>query len=255
MTTQNFPPMQITTDLPCLADKDLDEIPAPRYAPDDIAKVQQILLSFVPTELADIILDMAEYWPYVGISRNSFASAYSAIEAPDGDAQWCYLVTPSVPAIERAGVALPTSVKKVRFMVKTYNSSWGASDALATKEKTWFEAAVLKKDEEVAPSYVDGLRPNDWFANLAQHPRYLMDDIRGTQYPGVPVDNPLDSKKHWHVMDTPQSSSKDTSWREVMWGGSSADGLDMVNSLGVGDRILLMARSLVSLALENVAEC
>ncbi|KAF5310165.1 hypothetical protein D9619_010233 [Psilocybe cf. subviscida] len=241
---QNIPPMQIITDLPCPADEDLDEIPAPRYTPDDIVKVQHILLNFVPTELADVILDMAEYWPYVGISRNSFASAYSAIEAPDGDAQWCYLVTPRVPAVERAGVALPTSVRKVRFMVKAYTSSWGASNALATKEKTWFEAAILKKDEDVAPSYVDGLRPNDWFANLAQHPRYLMENFRDTQYPGMPVDNPLDSKQHWHVMETPLTGSKDTPWHEVVWGGASANGLDVVNSLGVDDRIMLMARSL-----------
>lgn len=121
----NTPSIHIATDLPCPADKDTDPMPRPAYTPSDISRVQRILLHFVPVELADAIIDLAEYWPWVAVSRNSFTSAYSALEAPDSNAQWCYLVTPKVPSIERAGVSVPTVVKMVKFFIKTYESCYG----------------------------------------------------------------------------------------------------------------------------------
>lgn len=119
------PSIHVATDLPCPADKDLDDIPRPKYTPSDIGRVQSILLHFVPVELADAIIDMAEYWPWVAVSRNSFTSAYSALEAPDSNAQWCYIVSPKIPSIERAGVCVPTVVKMVKFFIKTYESCYG----------------------------------------------------------------------------------------------------------------------------------
>lgn len=123
--TTPTPPVAITTKLPCPLDQDLDEVPRPNYTPQDIARVQRILLNSVPTELADAILDMAEYWPYVDASRNDFSTSYSALDGPDQNAQWCYMVSPKIPSIEKNGNRVPTTVKKVKFTIKAYESAWG----------------------------------------------------------------------------------------------------------------------------------
>ena len=98
--------------------------------------MQEILLLFFPPELADAIVDLAEYWPYVRISHNSFNSAYSALDAPDVDAQWCFLVSPKIPSFERPdGSALPTTVKMVKFFIKTYDSAWGGPQEEGSKSE------------------------------------------------------------------------------------------------------------------------
>ncbi|KAF8960750.1 hypothetical protein BDZ97DRAFT_1280660 [Flammula alnicola] len=254
-------PAHIKTNLPCPADEDLDEVPHPVYTPNDISRVQRILLHFVPAELADAIIDLAEYWPYVGVSRNAFASAYSALDGPDRNAQWCYLVSPRIPSLERDGVRVSTTVKMVKFMIKTYESSWGRSEDVQDPSKgfkTWFETSIMRKDEppEIL-SYDEHMRPNDWFSNLVSHPRYL-NDFGETQRTGSPADNPFDSRRRWHVTDNPEST-KDKGWHEVVWRHDDkknvkveidaetgmGTGLGFIDSLSVDDRIILMARALV----------
>jgi len=115
----------ISSDLPCSEDIDLDQGSQPSYLPQDITEIQDILNQFLPTELSDVIVDMAEIWPYVIISRNSFTPALTALEGPDGHAQWCYLVSPPVPSLNNNTSELPTAVRKVNFNIKTYNSCWG----------------------------------------------------------------------------------------------------------------------------------
>ncbi|KDR79445.1 hypothetical protein GALMADRAFT_208809 [Galerina marginata CBS 339.88] len=261
------PPIHIATDLPCPADKDLEEIPHPAYTPDDISRVQGMLLRFVPAELADAILDMAEYWPWTAVSRNSFTSAYSALEAPDHNAQWCYLVTPKIPSVERDGVRLPTTVKMVKFFIKTYESSFGKSAGSSDTTQgftTWFESAILKNGEPSMASYDTDSRPNDWYANLAApHPKYL-NDFRETGYPGSPVENPFDNKKRWHVATNPQANT-DKAWHQVTWKHDdipalevdpqtgTGTGLGFVDSLSVDDQVVLLARAKISQGHHRVA--
>lgn len=97
----------------------------PTYTPQDIAQVQRILLKFLPTDLADAILDMAEYRPYVDAARTDFTMSYSALDGPGQNAQQCFMVSPKIPSIERNGICVPTSVKKVKFTIKAYESAWG----------------------------------------------------------------------------------------------------------------------------------
>lgn len=138
-TRNSLPSLHLVTNLPCPDDRDLGEIPRPTYAPEDISLVQEILLLFFPPELADAIVDLAEYWPYVGISHNSFNSAYSALDAPDADAQWCFLVSPQIPAFERtSGSPLPTTVNMVKFLIKTYDSAWGGRKGEGPKSNFFF---------------------------------------------------------------------------------------------------------------------
>jgi len=118
-------PIHIPTDLPCVADRDDGKLPGPTYKDNDIDIIRNILACFVPVELADAIIDMAEIWPWIAVSRNAFTSCYSALEAPDRNAQWCYLISPEIPYFVSQGMAVPTTVKMVKFFIKTYNSSWG----------------------------------------------------------------------------------------------------------------------------------
>ena len=135
-TRNSLPSLHIVTNLPCPDDQDPSELPRPTYAPEDISRVQEILLRFLPPELAEAIIDLAEYWPYVGISHNSFNSAYSALDAPDADAQWCFLVSPQIPSFGRSnGSPLPTTVKMVKFFIKTYDSTWGGRNEQVSKSK------------------------------------------------------------------------------------------------------------------------
>ncbi|PPQ78465.1 hypothetical protein CVT25_011860 [Psilocybe cyanescens] len=269
------PSIHVATDLPCPADKDLDDIPRPKYTPSDIGRVQSILLHFVPVELADAIIDMAEYWPWVAVSRNSFTSAYSALEAPDSNAQWCYIVSPKIPSIERAGVCVPTVVKMVKFFIKTYESCYGKTkESKATDATqgytTWFESLILRNGESI-PSYEDSSRPNDWYSNLAApHPKFL-NDFREPELPGAPVANPLDDRTRWHVATNSPSCGGDKSkaWHEVTWKHNDTQtktatqtdpstgmgtGSGFIDSLSVDDQIVLMARAMVSATMKILLE-
>jgi len=254
---RNSPPsLHIVTNLPCRDDRDLGEIPRPTYAPEDINRVQKILLLFFPPELADAIVDLAEYWPYVGISHNSFNSAYSALDAPDADAQWCFLVSPKIPSFERPDVsALPTTVKMVKFFIKTYDSAWGGPQEEGSKSKvfsvinafgyvftslflfsfvdqcegfkTWFEASILKghepdidftdHDPELATHEVGGVRPNDWYASVVSRPGMYLNSFRNVQITTPP--NTLDTRKRWHVTDNPTTHDvgRCSKWNEIVW--------------------------------------
>lgn len=249
LARKSLPPLHIVTNLPCPDDRDIGKIPQPSYSPEDISRVQGILLLFFPPELADAIVDLAEYWPYVGISHNSFNSAYSALDAPDADAQWCFLVSPQIPSFERSnGSPLPTAVKMVKFLIKTYDSAWGGRKEGAKSKfflgdyyicvftspfldpcegfKTWFETSILKGHEpdidftdhnpELATREVGGIRPNDWYASVVSRPGMYLNSFRDVQVTAPP--NTLDTRKRWHVTDnatTPDARSG--GWNEIVW--------------------------------------
>jgi len=210
---------------------------------------KKTLLLFIPPELADAIVDLAEYWPYVGISHNSFNSAYSALDAPDADAQWCFLVSPQIPSFERSNDSpLPTTVKMVKFLIKTYDSAWGGRKEGSKSKffsvittyaylrhlyldscegfKTWFETSILKGHEpdidftdhnpDLATREVGGVRPNDWYASVVSRPGMYLNSFRDVQVTAPP--NTLDTRKRWHVTDnatTPDAQSCE--WNEIVW--------------------------------------
>ncbi|CAA7270492.1 unnamed protein product [Cyclocybe aegerita] len=245
------PSLHATSDLPCPEDKDKEPIPLPHYGPDDIARVQAMLTHFIPVELADAILDMAEFWPWISVSRNSYTSAYSALEGPDCNAQWCYLVTPKIPSVERNGRRVPTTVKMVKFFVKTYGSSWGGSGSDSGSSQTWFESAIMKPTDPEAVSYEDGLHPHGWFEGLAApHPKFL-NDFRDTDFPGTAVPTSFDARARWHVTNNALNTPR--VWHETTWRSDdknsdivesqSGDGVGFVQSLSVDDRLVIMARA------------
>jgi len=73
----------------------------------------------------------------------------------------------------------------------------------------------------------------------------LLNEILVQEDVSEPQPNPFDQKKkRWNVTnDTPT----DDKWQEISWAqGQGGNGSDFVNSLTVGDRIVLIARALVS---------
>lgn len=139
-TTFTIPPCtftetrsQDTSSFPCAADLDKAPVPHASYTNSDIFVIRNTLRCHVPTEVADIILDLADIHPYISASRNAYTPASSALGAPDGDAEWCYLITPSIPSLgTEDGEVVPTEVKNVKFFVKSYQSQWDPSAGMCT---------------------------------------------------------------------------------------------------------------------------
>ncbi|KAF4609507.1 hypothetical protein D9613_012299 [Agrocybe pediades] len=233
-------PSPATVELPCPADRDRELVPGAKYDPKCIDAIRDLLTYFVPVELADAIIDMAELWPWIAVSRNSYMSAYSALEAPDGNAQWCYLVSPEIPPVMHKATPVPTSVRMVKFFIKAYESSL-AGDSKACMScsgyESWFETSIYRKNG--GNSYEC---QNDWYASMAApHPKYVS-YIRDTEFPGSPVDNPLDDLVRWPVANCAASDSG--AWQEIVWRSDNAGrGSDFVNMLSVGDQIVLMAKT------------
>ena len=99
------------------------------------------------------LLAGAEYWPYVGASRNDFSTSYSALDGPDQNAQWCYMVSPKIPSIERNGTRVPTTVKKVKFTIKAYESAWGKpAEAVGMFEYRTFICSLADNKQQLQQS-------------------------------------------------------------------------------------------------------
>ncbi|KAF9531467.1 hypothetical protein CPB83DRAFT_891832 [Crepidotus variabilis] len=238
--------------LPCSEDKDLSDIPHVTYLPEDVSKIRRLLENFLPGELADIIVDKAEIWPYVAKSRNAYSSSCTALEGSDGNAQWCYLVSPAVPTLTRNGESIATAVRKVKFYIKSYESSWGDQRQSKTGPtfKTWFEASVLKQDEPGLKPYADENEPHDWFTSLSSpRPKYLnnllpVDPLPEGGQPTDPTPSPFDSedKKRWTVAN---DTLLDGQWQEIVWTpGQEDNSKGFFDTLTVGDRIVMMTRAL-----------
>jgi len=104
-------------------------------------------------------------------------------------------------------------------------------------------------------TYKNDARPHEWYTELAgPHPK-LMNDFLSEGAEVEPSHHPFDAKRRWHVMDNSVSS---TEWEEIVWTPdrvavdltepktSTRNGHGFVDSLAVDDRIVLLARALVS---------
>ena len=90
--------------------------------PSDVLSLRYTLLHFVPLELANIIINDAEYWPVLTTSRDAFdgpalVSAHTGKEErKDGKDGWCYVVSPQVPKLAETYV----KVQRVKFSVGVF---------------------------------------------------------------------------------------------------------------------------------------
>jgi len=137
-TRNSTPFLHIVSNLPHPADHDLAEIPRPTDAPEDISHREELLVIFLPPELVDVIVDLVEYWPCAAISHNSFRSA---LEAPDMNAEWCFLVSPDIRSLERSKDSpLPMLVEMMKFLIKAYTSARGGQREVSKSKPAIFSA-------------------------------------------------------------------------------------------------------------------
>ncbi|TFK32367.1 hypothetical protein BDQ12DRAFT_728725 [Crucibulum laeve] len=225
----------VSNDAPCAT-------PFPCSA--DVLQVRYILLRFVPLELADLILEAAEYWAKQ-ISSMKRDVQVCASSSPSYNADWCYLVTSPIPARSRNGMPIPTKVKKVKFTLKSCDQGWGGSREHRGTYRhscTWFEASILR------PSSV--LSKNDLAKLITQPVNPVCFKAMGIEeIPGEGV-----GKRRWHIQRNVHVS-RHQKLHEVVWTNTPMDerteenhgrgnGHDFVQSLLAGDHIAVMTRAL-----------
>lgn len=90
--------------------------------PEDVITTRLLLLHLVPAELANQILDEAEYWPIIS---SAFRAAHDFTLAATGenrfDATKCCLLTSRIPNVE----GVPVKVREVRFEINSHDQGWG----------------------------------------------------------------------------------------------------------------------------------
>lgn len=93
------------------------------HTPEEILAVRSSLLSFLPTELADLILDEAKYWCK---ATWSFKPPNDRVvldsKSNEGDnATFCCLLTPELSDVLYNGVDGVVKVKSVCFKIASYD--------------------------------------------------------------------------------------------------------------------------------------
>ena len=86
----------------------------------DVLSLQKYLLPYLPVELIDAILDMAEYWPSVHAERFLDVEVFSASHDDSlyPSSELCYLVTPRIPREARF-------IKQVVIQTESHDQGWG----------------------------------------------------------------------------------------------------------------------------------
>lgn len=97
--------------------------------PEDVIAVRLHLLHFFPAELAQQILDDAEYWPRVSSTFAPPDELRLTTRANAFIATKCCVVTPPIPAVEGVSVR----ARRVRFRMRSHDQGWGGEAAPGTR--------------------------------------------------------------------------------------------------------------------------
>jgi hypothetical protein len=94
--------------------------------PDDVFAVRNFLLAFVPAELANLILNQANYWPKATLSfEPEYPLEVDANDDPSINASSCCLVTPKLCDLLCDGKAEPYyKIKTIRFEIVSHDQGW-----------------------------------------------------------------------------------------------------------------------------------
>lgn len=110
---------------------DQDDMNLNEYYPteEDVHAAHDLLLNFFPVELANIILEQAEYWPMIGIERDDHIDVPASLNQTL-NTSLCYLFTP--PILEDIADATEgiRKIRKVMFEVTSHDQGWGGDDGL-----------------------------------------------------------------------------------------------------------------------------
>ncbi|TFK32369.1 hypothetical protein BDQ12DRAFT_638797, partial [Crucibulum laeve] len=228
---------------------------------EDVYAVRKFLIAFVPPELANIILDEAEYWPCVRCGSATPVSI-AASDSPDSDSKWCYLVTPPIfrgqhedPEGERL-----VKVRRIKFRFNSCDQGWGGDPELAGPYQgswTWFEAAIYRHfDEGTMPGSEQQVADVEKDMRVAPLQSEL-DDAGVMLVPNTRFNSDV-----WQIQRNVRASNTPRN-HEVVWGDDERDnehiegfayrevddetgrgkGAGFINALLPGDRIAIIVRA------------
>ena len=89
----------------------------------ELLTVRSFLLRFLPMELANAILDAAEYWPVVAEEKHTEIHV-TANHSNDNNAGSYCLVTPTIPLKARGCNVVPR-VRCIKFKLVSHDQGWG----------------------------------------------------------------------------------------------------------------------------------
>ena len=99
----------------------------------DVLAVRRMLLYCLPLELADLILDLAMYWPRV-VVHSTEPFVVRASSRPQTNANFVYLVTPPIPSLQATEFVdscdRSTKVHMVRFSLSSSDQGWASEQGL-----------------------------------------------------------------------------------------------------------------------------
>ncbi|KAK2777052.1 hypothetical protein FQN52_003235 [Onygenales sp. PD_12] len=224
------------------------EPPQPFFPePADVGAARGILKSVgpgLPTELADMILDRADYHVKDRKVFNPGVGAETIVYSNKGST--LVLQAPPIRKIEQQGPELrDLKIKAVRFKLESHDQGWGGDQGTQgtySSAWSWFEASIIRR---CPVSDVDPLTPASQWSRVPEewapyYKRMGWDFVRDEN----------DKVRLWPVQKN-KVATKKTETHEIVWspGGSfegpgSGSGEGFVSSLRPGDVIQLWARAM-----------
>lgn len=279
------------TFLSTLVDSDDRHFEDRQYTPnhDDVEVVRGYLMLWVPTELANAIIDDAQYWSKANYTVTSPDDSSTLITEFHGS--YCFLLTPKLS--DMIGTQKFVKVRKVGFKITSHDqgfcnesnfpsTSYSISVNWTTDEFrpfgylgkymgswTWFEAAIIREVEGDTRNEQSGSTDS-----LQSHIQRIMNESGETTEDGmqvVIVKNPRKpDSRIWHVQRNIRALRNDTI-HEVTWSDEDYEepgedemkfidmtgagrGIGFVQSLKHGDRIAVLARAMVNAFFESVSK-
>ncbi|KIJ91402.1 hypothetical protein K443DRAFT_686062 [Laccaria amethystina LaAM-08-1] len=227
-------------------DEPKPELHSDQYHPsseNEVLDVQRALMNLIPAELADLIIDYAQYWPRLASCREAnppitIDSTTDLGGAPNDVFQF-YLVTDRpIPGWRDSDLKVVRKVRKVVFRIWSRDQGWGGDDGLVGEYEgswTWFEAAICRGEEQPF---------------LVHRPDFSSSSVPTTRRGDL---NP-DTSKVWHLQSNIRASANEA-LHEVVWTDvddsklnawketGSGDGRGFVRLLQPGDKIAVIARA------------
>ncbi|KAF6760586.1 hypothetical protein DFP72DRAFT_882653 [Ephemerocybe angulata] len=156
----------------------MDSVPAHwhrmRRTVHDVLRTRCILLRFIPPELIDIILELAEYWACVMSNRSTQMLVKASTETEPTSEQNIYLQSARVPRGSR--------VRRVTFRVRSCDQGKSNNAKCRGTYKgtsSWFEVGVVEAPQELVASNSEP----DLTSNQSHSRRwFLQSNIHGARY-------------------------------------------------------------------------
>jgi hypothetical protein len=220
---------------------------------EDVFAVRRSLLVFVPVELANLILNEANYWPKATLNFDP----EDPLVLSDRDATVCCLVTSKIRDLLLNGPYM--IVKMIRFKIVSHDQGWCDENHFSERYKgsyTWFEAIIVRDFIQHTPT----MGPSDETEMICQalDHRGLEGDNNYNNCEVVTVKTPDDEKCDTWKIQRNERASGEYQLHTVIWTEEEEEVIDesilmnetgrglgrgFVRSLKKDDRIAIMARA------------